>query len=375
MDLASYRNRFPVLERSAYLVSHSLGAMPLDAKRELDRYTDEWAQRGIGAWSEGWWDTPLTVGDELAPIIGAEPGTIAMVPNVTVAESIVASCFTLQGTSNRVTCTELNFPSVRRIWERVPGAKVTTVRSWDGATIPTETFLAAIDERTAVVAIGHVLYPSSYVQDVRAIIDHAHEMGAMVVLDIYQSAGVMPIDLSLLPVDFAVGGSAKWLCGGLGAGWIYVRGELQQSLEPRAVAWPADRSPFDVHTAAEAAQEGMWRFVSGTPNVPALYAARAAYRIIKDVGPARIREHSLRSTARLIEIGNKRGIATLASDDPDRRGGTVTFRVDDPRRVAARLAEAGVIVEAIPDIGIGVGPHFYNNDDDLDRFEQALKRA
>ena len=375
MDLASYRNRFPVLEKAAYLLSHSLGAMPLDAKEELELYTTEWATRGVGAWNEGWWDTPLSVGDELAPIVGAPPGSIAMVPNVTVAESIAASCFTLHGVANRVVCTDLNFPSVRRIWERVPGAKVTTVRSWDGTTIPTETFVAAIDQRSALVVIGHVLFPSSYVQDVKAIIERAHDVGAMVVLDVYQSAGVMPIDLVELEADFAVGGSAKWLCGGLGAGWLYVRKELQPSLEPRLVAWPGDRSPFDVHTQNAASQDGMWRFVSGTPNVPALYTARAGYRIIREVGVAAIRDKSLRMTGKLIEIGDRLGIPLLTNRDPNRRGGTVAFAVEGAQRVADRLTEQHVIVEAVPEVGISVGPHFYNNDEDLARFEKALRLA
>jgi len=373
MDLAPYRNRFPVLENTAYLVSHSLGAMPLDAKQELDLYTDEWATRGVAAWSDGWWDTPASVGDELAPIVGAEPGTIAMVPNVTVAESIAASCFTLHGDANRVACTDLNFPSVRRIWERVPGAKVTTVRSWDGKTIPTETFVASIDERTAVVVIGHVLFPGSYVQNAKAIIERAHDVGAMVVLDVYQSAGAMPIDLLGLDVDLAVGGSAKWLCGGLGAGWLYVRKELQHSLEPRLVAWPGDRTPFDVHSAGDAARDGVWRFVSGTPNVPALYTARAGYRIIKEVGLEAIRDHSLRMTGRLIEIGDRLGFSMSTIRDPDRRGGTITYVIEDADRVASALAERQIIVEAVTDVGISVGPHFYNNDDDLDRLERALR--
>ncbi|NIA26137.1 MAG: aminotransferase class V-fold PLP-dependent enzyme [Gammaproteobacteria bacterium] len=375
MDFASYRNQFPVLEKAAYLVSHSLGAMPLDAKEELELYTNEWATRGVGAWTEGWWDTPLSVGDELAPIVGAPPGSIAMVPNVTVAESIAASCFTLLGDANRVVCTDLSFPSVRRIWERVPGAKVTTVRSWDGTTIPTETFVATIGERTALVIIGHVLFPSSYMQDAKAIIERAHDVGAMVVLDVYQSAGVIPIDLVALGADFAVGGSAKWLCGGLGAGWLYVRKELQPSLEPRLAAWPGDRSPFDIHTQDAASQDGMWRFVSGTPNVPALYTARAGYRIIREARVAAIRDNSLRMTGRLIEIGDRLGIPLMANRDPNRRGGTVTFAVEDAQRVAARLAERQVIVEAVPEVGISVGPHFYNNDEDIDRFEAALRHV
>jgi kynureninase len=366
------RERFSVLADTAYLASHSLGAMPDDARAELERYANEWASTGLGAWSEGWWEMPLSVGDELAPIVGVPPGTIAMVANVTVAQATVASCFTLSGLRSRVACSELSFPSVRTIWDRVPGARLTTVRSWDGATIPTETFVASIDERTAVVALDHVLFPSSYLQDVKAIIDRAHDVGAMVVLDVYQSAGVLPIDLQALEVDFAVGGSAKWLCGGMGAGWLYVRKELQPSLEPRLVAWPGDRAPFDVRVGTVVEEDGMWRFVSGTPNVPALYTARAGYRIIREVGVEEIRTRSLAMTSRLIDIGDRLGIPLSATRDPYRRGGTVSFKVADPHLVATALASDRVVVQELADSGISVGPHFYNNDQDLDRFEASI---
>lgn len=265
--LDSYRDRFPILAATTYLVNHSLGAMPSDVRSELTRYADEWASRGVGAWEEGWWEIPVTVGNELAPIVGAPPGSIAMVQNVSVAQAVIASCLTLKEPRNRVVFSELNFPSVMYTWHNVPGAHVVSVRSWDGVTVPTETFLAAIDDRTAIVPLSHVLFKSAFIQDVAAITARAHEVGALVVLDCYQSAGTLPFSLADLDVDFAVGGSVKWLCGGPGAGWLYVRPDLQETFEPRFVGWQADRAPFDFRPGPIDYGPGIWRYLSGSPNV------------------------------------------------------------------------------------------------------------
>ena len=370
--LDNYRDRFPILADTCYLVNHSLGAMPLAARHELLRYVDEWASRGVRAWSEGWWETPVTVGDELAPIVGAPPGSIAMIQNVTVAQAVIASCFFLTGPRNRVVFSELNFPSVMYTWHNVPGAHIVTVRSWDGVTVPTETFLASVDDRTAVVPLSHVLFKSAYIQDAAAIIERAHQVGAFVVLDCYQSAGSVPFSLSELDVDFAVGGSVKWLCGGPGAGWLYVRPDLQETLEPRFIGWQADKAPFDFRPGPVEYASGIWRFLSGTPNVPALYGARAGYRIVWEAGIEAIREKSLRMTQEVINMADEMQIPVNSERSPERRGGTVTLDVGNEDRVAAALADRRVIVDARPGAGIRVGPHFYNSDEDLARLQEGL---
>lgn len=348
--------------------------MSVDTAEALSQFADTWASRGVRAWSEGWWETPLTVGDALAPIVGAAPGTIAMVPNVAIAQQVIASCFDFRPPQNRVVYTELNFPSVMYFWEGVPGIEVRTVRSWDGITVPTETMLDAIDENTAIVPISHVLFRSAYSQDIAAIVTRAHEVGAAVVLDCYQSAGTLPFSLSDLGVDFAVGGSVKWLCGGPGAGWLYVRPDLHQRLTPRFVGWQADRDPFGFRPGRIDHAEGMWRFLSGTPAVPALVGAEAGYRIVDEVGAERIRHRSLIMTERLIEIADELEIPIGTPREQDRRGGTVTFRVDDEETVAAALIKEEIIVDARPGAGVRVGPHFYNSDEDLDHFAEVLAR-
>lgn len=373
MDI--FRDRFPILEDRAYLVNHSLGAMPDAASEELANYATEWATRGVEAWSEGWWETSVTIGDEIAPIVGAPPGSIAMMQNVTVAEAVVASCFRLQEPRNRIVFTELNFPSVMYLWHNVPGAEIKTVHSWDGMTVPTETFLDALDDRVAVVALSHVLFKSAYIQDIEAITERAHEVGAMVVLDCYQSAGTLPFSLTDLNVDFAVGGSVKWLCGGPGAGWLYVRPDLHEVLRPGLVGWQADANPFEFNPGGITYADGIWRFLSGTPNVPAWYAARAGYRAVNEVGIETIRSSSLRMTDRIIEIADGLDVPLRTPREPDLRGGTVTLAVDEEQRVVAELIARGVIVDGRPGAGVRVGPHFYNNLDDLNRLEEALKDA
>ena len=246
------------------------------------------------------------------------------------------------------------------------------MRSWDRITVPTETFLAAIDDRTAVVPLSHVLFKSAYLQDIQAITKRAHEVGALVILDCYQSAGTVPFSLSDLDVDFAVGGSVKWLCGGPGAGWLYVRPDLQETLEPRFVGWQGDRAPFEFRPGPVEYASGIWRFLSGTPNVPALYGARAGYRIVKEIGVPAIREKSLRMTQRIIDIADQLEIPVNSERSAERRGGTVTLDVGEEDRIAAALGDRRVIVDARPGAGIRVGPHFYNSDDDLERLREGL---
>ena len=191
-----------------------------------------------------------------------------MVPNVTIAEAVIASCLDLRPPNGRVVIADLDFPTVGYVWHSVPGAEVRTVRSWDGITLPTETVLQAIDSRVAVVLLSHALFRSGVLLDVETITRAAHEAGAMVVLDCYQSAGTIPFSLTELGVDAAVGGSVKWLCGGPGAAWLYVRPDLQDSLVPRFAGWQADREPFSFRPGPLEPAAGMWRFLSGTPNVP-----------------------------------------------------------------------------------------------------------
>jgi kynureninase len=358
VELLAYRDRFPILEQTTYLINHSLGAMPAAAEERLHEYARTWRERGIRAWAEGWWEMPLTIGDQIGRIIGAPPGSTVMHQNVAVAEAIVISCFRpVDPARNRVVYEEGNFPSVRYLYQAQPELEIVAVPD-------DEAIVEAIDERALLVPVTHVLFKTAEIQDVEAIIERAHEVGAHVVLDAYQSAGIVPLDVTALNVDFAVGGSVKWLCGGPGNGWLYVRPDLAEVLEPTFMGWQAHARPFAFEPELEYA-EGCARFLTGTPNVPALYAATAGYDLIEEIGVARIRENSLRQTQLLIDLVDEAGFEVASPRDPTRRGGTVTVRTPQFEAVHRELAERQILCDFRPDAGIRLGPHYYNTDDEL----------
>jgi kynureninase len=359
-ELSDYRGRFPILAETTYLINHSLGAMPAAAEERVLEYAHVWKTRGIRAWGEGWWEMALTVGDQIGRLIGAPPGTVSMHQNVTIAEAVVLSCFRFDRPRRRIVYEEGNFPSVRYLYQAQAergGADIVVAADDEGV-------VEAIDDRTLLVPVTHVLYKTGEIQDVEAIVERAHEHGALVVLDAYQSVGTVPLDVTALGIDFAVGGSVKWLCGGPGAGWLYVRPDLASVLEPGLTGWQAHARPFDFEPEQDYA-EGAARFLTGTPNVPALYAATAGYDVIEEVGIERIRERSVEQTTLLIELLEEAGFPVGSPSDPARRGGTVVVRPPDFERVDAELAARGILCDHRPDVGLRLGPHFFNTDDEL----------
>ena len=366
--LLDYRERFPILAETTYLINHSLGAMPAAAEERLLAYAHAWNTRGVRAWGEGWWDLPVTVGDQIARLIGAPAGSVSMHQNVTLAEAVVLSCFDFAGPRRRIVYEEGNFPSVRYLYQAQRGADILVAADDEGVA-------EAIDDRTLLVPVTHVLFKSGEIQDVEAIVAAAHEHGALVVLDAYQSAGAVPLDVTALDVDFAVGGSVKWLCGGPGAAWLYVRPELAATLEPALTGWQAHERPF-AFEPEQAYAEGAWRFLTGTPNVPALYAATAGYDVIEEVGVDRVRERSLELTTLLIELLDETGFPVGSPRHPARRGGTVAVKPPGHERIGRGLLERGVIIDWRPDVGLRLGPHFFTSDDEV-RFavEQIVELA
>jgi kynureninase len=361
-DLVGYRERFPILAETTYLINHSLGAMPAAAEERLLEYAHTWNTRGVRAWSEGWWEMSLTVGDQIARLIGAPPGSVSMHQNVTLAEAVVLSCFGFNGERRRIVYEAGNFPSVRYLYQAQQRAEIAVARDDEGV-------VEAIDERTLLVPVTHVLFKTGEIQDVEAIVERAHEHGALVVLDAYQSVGTVPLDVTSLGVDFAVGGSVKWLCGGPGAAWLYVRPDLAEWLEPAVTGWQAHARPFAFEPEQDYA-EGAARFLTGTPNVPALYAATAGYDVIEEVGVERIRARSVEQTSLLVDLLEQAGFDVVSPVDRARRGGTVVVRTPGFETVGEELIARGVLCDYRPDVGIRLGPHFFNTDDEL-RFAVA----
>lgn len=365
--LGNWRREFPILDRCTYLVSHSLGAMPRGVTSELAAYAELWASRGVRAWAEGWWDMPVAAGDAVGRIIGAAPGSVVMHQNVSVCQSMILSCFDLRGRRNKIVYEDLNFPSVMYVYEahRDLGARVEMVKSDDGITVPLDRYLAAIDEETLLVPLSHVVFKSGFVQDVAAIVARAHEVGAFVVADLYQSAGTVPVDVAAWDVDFATGGSVKWLCGGPGAGYLYVAPRLRDRLKPRMTGWMAHAHPFAFETGPIEYAADSTRFLHGTPGIPALYAARAGQKIIETAGVDSIRRKSKRQVQMLMDLAAEHGLAARTPAAPEARGGMVILDVPHGAAVTRELLRREVVVDHRPGAGIRYSPHFYTDDDEI----------
>jgi len=369
LGMRAWRREFPIVETCTYLVSHSLGAMPRATRDYLREYADAWDVRGVRAWEEGWWEIGREVGSLLAPILGVRPATISMHQNVTVAQGIIGSCFRFDGARRKIVMADLEFPSNHYLFEgfRKYGARIVYVPSADAIRIDLDRLLEEIDEETLLVPLSLVLFKSSCIVDARAVIERAHTVGAHVILDVYQAAGTLPMNLEAWEVDFAVGGSVKWLCGGPGAGYLYVRPDLASTLQPGFVGWAAHERPFDFETGAIRYAGAPERFQSGTPNVPSLYAARAGYEIVGTIGVGAIREHSLRLTRRLIDGARAAGYRLNTPADDHERGGAVILDAPGGRAVADELIRRNVIVDYRPNAGIRIAPHFYNTEEEIDR--------
>ena len=374
-SLLAFRGEFPILDRTTYLVSNSLGAMPRAVPDRLAEYVDAWAELGVRAWSQGgWWEMPVAVGNEIAPLIGAGLGEVAMMPNVTIAQSVVLSALEYAPPRDTIVMTALDFPSVRYVYDELAtrlGARIRVVESDDGISIDTARLVEAIDERTRLVAISHVLFRSAFVVDVDAVCRRAHEVGALVSLDAFHSVGIMPVDVKAMGVDFLTGGVLKWLCGGPGACFLYASPTMTERHAPALTGWMAHARPFAFEGEMEYAPCGM-RWLNGTPAIPALYAALEGPRIVRRAGIERIRAKSVRQTTRLIAMADARGYAVTAPRDAARRGGTVALDVPHADEVSQALLAQDILVDYRPGAGIRVAPHFYTSDEELDRAMSAI---
>jgi kynureninase len=373
--LLKFRREFPILERTTYLISNSLGAMPRAVYDAMKAYADTWAMRGVRAWEERWWMLAAEVGDEIGTLMNAPKGAVSTHQNVTTCQAVVASCFDFSGKRNKVVYSDMNFPSVMYFWEaqQSRGARVHMVKTDDGITVPLDRLLDAIDETTLLVPISHVIFRSAFIQDAKAIIEKAHKVGAMVVLDTFQSLGTVPVDVQALNTDFACGGVLKWLCGGPGVGYLYVRPDLGKKLEPKFTGWTAHQNPFAFEIGANRYTDPPYRFMNGTPHIPALEAARPGLKIIAEAGIERIREKSKRQTGRLIELASTHGWRVNTPRDAEKRGGTVSIDMPDAQEVCRELIKREILVDYRPKAGVRMSPHFYNTDEELETGISAVE--
>jgi kynureninase len=371
------REEFPTLASGIHLLSHSLGPIPLAARESMLAYCDAWEHHtSEDAWANAWWELSRRVGDRIARILGGAPGSVQIQPNASIALASVASCFDFESTKrNKVVTSALDFPSMEYIWEaqRALGAKVEIVGSPDGITVPLENILAAIDDTTCLVAISHTSFRSSYRVDAKAIVGRAHSLGALVLLDVYQSAGSTELDASIWGVDFLIGGTIKWLCGGPACGYLYVRPDLQRELQPRLTGWVAHDAPFDFAHSPMRYARSVRRFAQGTPSIPALYSAMPGLQILEEVGVGTIARESRRRTEWMIEFALEREWKINSPRDVNERGGSVMIDVDDGPAMVDRLAKRKVFVDCRPGVGLRISPHFFNTDEEVSEAMLVLR--
>jgi len=371
------REEFPTLSSGIHLLSHSLGPVPRATRDSMLAYYDAWEHHtSEDAWASSWWEMSAAVGDRIAKLIGGQPGSVQIQPNASIALSSVLSCFDFTSSKrNKIVASALDFPSMRYILdaETPMGARVETVTSDDGIAIPTERMLDAIDDATALVALSHVSFRSSYRLRVEPIVEKAHKQGALVLLDVYQSAGAVELAAGEWEVDFLIGGTIKWLCGGPACGYLYVRPDLQRQLQPRLTGWVAHTAPFDFAQPPMRYSDSVRRFAQGTPSIPALYSVLPGLQIIDEVGVQTIRAESERRTQWIIDFARERGWKINSPLDVNQRGGSVMIYVEDGPTMVKRLAERKVFVDCRPGVGLRMSAHFFNTDEEVHEAMAILK--
>jgi kynureninase len=365
-ELLAYRDRFPTLARGPYFAAHTLGPMPDTVPDALAAFARDWAEQGVVAWY-GWLDRIRDTAAILEGLLNAPPGSVVLGPNVSVLAGQVLSCFDWTSERSRLVTTDLEFPTCDYLYraQETAGAKLEVVPSRDLA-VDLDRLLEAIDHQTALVAVTHVTFRSSALLDAAAVVERAHQVGALVLLDAYQSAGTVPVDVQALGVDLLVGGSVKWLLGGPGTGWLYARPEVAAGLAPRLVGWFGHQTPFAFQPSPIAFAAGAGRFVTGTPNVAAHVMAAEGYRIVAEAGVEAIRAKSRRQVARLLDGFQAQGAVVRGPTDPARRGGSVVVDFDGAEQATAELIARGFTCDYRPGAGLRLGPHFYTTDDELD---------
>jgi kynureninase len=370
------REVFPTLASGIHLLSHSLGPVPRATRDSMVAYYDAWEQHtSEDAWAKSWWEMSAAVGDRIARIIGGEAGSVQIQPNASIGLSTAASCFDFESDErNKIVTSALDFPSMQYIWDaqaRV-GAEIEIVHSDDGISVSTDEILDAIDDTTALVALSHVSFRSSYRVDVAPIVERAHKHGALVLLDVYQSAGAMELQARAWDVDFMIGGTIKWLCGGPACGYLYVRPDLQGELKPRLTGWVAHSAPFDFAQPPMSYSDSVRRFAQGTPSIPALYSVLPGLQIVDEVGVQAVRQESERRTQRMIDFALERGWRVNSPQNVNQRGGSVMIYVEDGPAMVQRLAERKVFVDCRPGVGLRMSPHFFNTDEEVQEAMQTL---
>jgi selenocysteine lyase/cysteine desulfurase len=370
MKWTEWRAEFPILERTTYLNSCSLGALSQRALARINTFHEEWHTFGASAWYETWLGRLAELRTRVGSMIGAQEGEIALAASTSAALSVLGSSFDYSK-RNRVIVAELDFPTVAYQWMVRPGVEVVRIPSDDGVSIDPERMAAAIDDRTAIVSISHVFFATGAIQEMQPIAEAARRHGAFFIIDAYQSAGQVPIDVEALGADALVTGPLKWLLGGPGLAYVYVRDEWLHTLHPTITGWFAARAQFDFDIHGFEFKEDARRFELGTPALPTVHSALGGQDIIDQIGVVPIRERNSDLTEHLLVRLEAAGLRFRGAADANARSALVMIPHDEPAAAVQRLADQDIIVDYRPGY-VRVSPHFYNTHDELDRLVDVL---
>ncbi|MBT8395362.1 MAG: aminotransferase class V-fold PLP-dependent enzyme [Gemmatimonadetes bacterium] len=366
------RVEFPILRTHTYLNSCSLGALSHRAEMYLDEFLGLWHTMGASAWYEHWMDKLAVLRGQVEAFLGGPRGSLALVPSTSAALSTVAESVQLKGDRNRVICSELDFPTLGYQWAVKPDVEVVVLPSNDGIGMDPDQFAEAVDERTLFLATSHVFFTTGFVQDLRTIADIAHAAGAYCLIDGYQGAGQIPLSVAETGVDFYTTGPLKWLCGGPGLSYLFVRPEIIPELYPRITGWFGAANAFDFDIREFRPHGDARRFEMGTPALHTVHTALGGQEIIDEVGIEAIARRNRELTNFLVEGCADAGFSLTTPSDPTRRSAIVMIKHPDPPGAVAHLANSGIIVDHRPG-HVRVSPHFYNNEEEIAFLLGSLK--
>ena len=371
MNVDRVRRAFPILQRRNYLNSCSLGALSTHAEDRLQDFLDRWHDMGASAWYEHWWGMLAELRRRVADLFAAPAGTVALMPSTSACLSVISESVDWSK-RNRIVTTELDFPTLLYQWKVRPGVEMVVLESPDGVSVDAQQFEDAVDARTLAIATSHVFFTTGAILDLKSIAGIAHRAGAYCLIDGYQAAGQIPVDLPATGVDFYTAGPLKWLCGGPGLAYLYVREELIPALEPRITSWFATEDQFRFNPGEFRYHADARRFELGTPALATVHTALGGQDIIDQVGVEAIRARNATLTERLIDGCRARGLSPRVADSRDERSAIVPVRHPAPADAVKQLADRGIIVDSRPGV-VRASPHFYNTADEVDEFVEALR--
>ncbi len=371
-ELLEYRQEFPILQRKTYLNSCSLGALSQRGMKNIAQFMETWNEWGAHAWYDIWLGEIEKAREQFARLIGAQVHEVAIAPNVSTALTSIASSLDYT-TRNTVVMSDMDFPTLTHQWlvkERL-GIESRFVKSPDRIYVPSELFEAQVDDKTALIATSRVCYTSGYIQNIRVLADLAHKNGSYILVDDYQGTGQLPIDVVAQDIDFLVTGTLKWLMGGPGLAFVYIREGLIPLLQPTVAGWFGHADQFQFATTSFDFRPDAARIEMGTPSVPSVYAANAGLEMILEIGSEKICERTRYLTNDLTARLKERGWQLKSPQEPEKRTSIIMLEVSDPKLAVEKLLQRNIVTDSRPGL-LRISPYFYNTIEENAQIVEAL---